>query len=177
MTNQEMTPEEEARFIGLQKNLFNDEFVKNIALSATGDNTDRYGSFGKDVLKGTYESTVSQVPNQEAYSVLFSDALLGEGYLGKEQLKKNAIKVWMSSMAYQNTNDLIEKMGYEGEISEEFSGKMVGELGKEAQKMISSMYTTYELSNIMKKGIEAEQKQLAKGLESILAPQKEESSE
>ncbi len=163
MAKDEITPE----MIDLQKKLFNNDFIKNIALSKFGDQTDRYGSFGKDNLERTYMKTASQVPNQEAYEVLFGEAVLGDSSITKERLKQNALKVWSSSMAYQNTKDIAEKMGIKS-IDEKYSSKMISELDEEMQKTVSSTYLQYEMTGLMKQGLMDEQKAITNELEKIL---------
>ncbi|MBU2612227.1 MAG: hypothetical protein KKB62_00720 [Nanoarchaeota archaeon] len=167
--DQEMTPEQKEERYKTQKEIFSNDFIKYIALSKIGEQTDRYGKFGKDTLDAIYLQTASKAPDQTAYQNLFGEAVLGNGSLTKEQLKINAQRFWASSVAYQKVSDLAKKMEYNGPISGEFN-KYVHELDEENLKLIQGSYLQYEVNNLMKKGLEIEQKAIAGGLEEILKP-------
>ena len=172
MTEHEITPE----MVALQKSLFDNDFIKNIALSKFGGQTDRYGAFGKDALENTYMKTAGTAPNQNAYEALFGEAVLGNGSIHKEQLKQNAMKVWGSAMQYQTANDLAGKMGIDS-IKDEYSGKTLAELDEQTRQAISSSYLQHEVTGLMKQGLVDEQKAISGGLEKVLNPQEEEEEE
>jgi len=177
MTEQKMSAEQEETMIEAQKSIFQNDYIKNIALSKVGGQNDRYGSFGKEIFENSYLQTASKAPNQVAYEALFGEAVLGEGSVTKEQLKTNAMNFWSSSIPYQNVNDLANKMEYSGQIDSKYSGKALGELEEKDQKMILSSYLQYEVTGLMKTGLESEQKNISGGLEKFLAPTKKDSKE
>ncbi|MDP3966153.1 MAG: hypothetical protein Q8Q04_01335 [archaeon] len=168
---QEVTKEEKENFYKTQKEIFENDFIKYIALSKYGEQTDYYGKFGKDIFEQTYFKTASKAPNQTAYEALFGEAVLGNGSITKEQLKLNAQKFWGSSVGAQKVSYLAKKMGYSGPISEEYN-KYLHELDEENAGKIQSSYFQYEIAGMLQKGIDEHKKGIAGGLEEILKPKK-----
>lgn len=166
---QGMTPEQKEDKYNTQKEIFSNDFIKYIALSKFGEQTDRYGKFGKDTLDSVYMQTASKAPDQMAYQTLFGEAVLGNGSLTKEQLKINAQRFWGPSIAYQKVSDLAKAMNYEGPIRGEFD-KYVNELGEEESNIIKNSYLQFEVGNLMRKGLDIEQEAITGGLEDILKP-------
>jgi len=161
--------EERENKIEVQKYIFNNDWIKNIALAGILEKNDEFGPFGRKIAGKNYNNSAIKVPEQKTYELMFGEGILGDGAITKESLKKNARIFWGESLKYQTVEDITKSVGYEGPINEGYNEKILEDLPKEISDEIMQRYVTFELYDQMKSGISEGQKEIASGLERILS--------
>lgn len=139
MTNKEETqqtgPTKEER-VKIAKINLEDDYLRGLVAAKVGT-PEEYGG----LIKGIYESTVSNTPRDNAYQQLILPELTNpEGALTSERMKAKAMQILGGSLANVTVSDALKYSGVEEDPIEFYARGFVDELSEEEQQLVFSAY-------------------------------------
>ncbi len=129
---------------------------------------EQYGKLS-DASQSFYDEIIKKTPDQSIYEQLFYPQLANEsGAITSPYIQNTSAKILIESIGSLKVSDL-SKYGYKGAIKESYKDKYVHQLDEKEAGMIIGSVMTMKTDGVVKEILDLRQKEISKGLESILA--------